>query len=63
VPRDFGAHSVDVEDGKVTLDGTVRERRMKHGIEDIAAAARGVDEVENHVRVARADFAEGTFRV
>jgi hypothetical protein len=60
VHLDVGDVSVDVENGKVKLGGTVPERRMKHAIEDVAAATRGVDEVENRVRLARADFAEGT---
>lgn len=42
---------VMVEDGVVTLSGDVPERRMKHRSEDIAAAARGVREVRNTIRV------------
>jgi hypothetical protein len=42
---------VQVKDGKVTLIGTVPERAMKHRAEDIAGAARGVRDCENHIRV------------
>jgi osmotically-inducible protein OsmY len=51
---DPGEVSVEVREGRVILDGTVPERRMKHAIEDIAARCAGVGEVENRVRVARA---------
>jgi osmotically-inducible protein OsmY len=51
-------HTLDVEDvevhveGKVVrLEGTVRVRRMKHDIEDIAANCPGVNDVENLIRV------------
>lgn len=40
-----------VENGVVTLTGNVPERHMKHRAEDIAAAARGVREVRNDIRV------------
>src|SRR5687767_2343051 len=43
--------SVDVERGVVRLEGTVRLRRMKHDIEDIAANCAGVNDVENRIRV------------
>ena len=45
--------TVEVRNGKVTLDGTVPERQMKHAIEDIADNCLGVDDVENRVRVSR----------
>lgn len=45
--------SVGVKDGKVTLEGTVPERRMKHAIEDIADRCSGGQEIENNVRVSR----------
>ena len=32
-------------------DGTVRVRRMKHDIEDIAANCPGVEDIENRIRV------------
>ena len=45
--------TVEVQSGKVTLEGTVPERRMKHAIEDIADNCAGVEDVENRVRVSR----------
>jgi osmotically-inducible protein OsmY len=52
---DAGEVSVEVQTGKVTLDGTVPERRMKHVIEDIVDACPGVQDIDNRVRVARGD--------
>jgi len=43
--------SVIVQDGHVELTGAVPERRMKHAIEDLAAACPGVQEVDNRLRV------------
>lgn len=43
--------SIEVSGGKVTLDGTVPDRRMKHAIEDLAHETAGVNDVENRVRV------------
>jgi len=45
--------SVEVREGKVLLEGTVPDRRMKHQIEDIVDQCIGVREVENHIRVSR----------
>jgi hypothetical protein len=45
--------TIEVSGGKVTVEGTVPERRMKHAIEDMAEATFGVNDVENRVRVAR----------
>ena len=45
--------SVQVQDGKVTLDGTVTGRAMKHQIEDIVDAVLGVREIDNRIRVPR----------
>ena len=42
---------VMVEDGVVTLTGNVPERAMKHRAEDAAAAASGVRDVRNTIRV------------
>ncbi len=53
---DVSEVSVDVKDGTVTLQGTVRERRMKHRIEDIAAACPGVRDVENRIRVDKSNI-------
>jgi hypothetical protein len=46
--------TIVVQQGKVTLDGVVPDRYMKHHIEDIADECLGVKEVENRLRVARA---------
>ncbi|MCI2807682.1 BON domain-containing protein [Eoetvoesiella caeni] len=43
--------SVDVSDGKVTLQGTVTDRYAKHAIEDCADDCMGVQEVDNRIRV------------
>lgn len=45
--------SIEVKDGKVTLDGSVPERTMKHRIEDVACYCMGVKEVENRMRISR----------
>ena len=52
---DVGDVSVEVANGTVGLEGTVPHRHMKHRIEDIAASAVGVKDVENRIRVVRAD--------
>lgn len=53
-----GAHHVDVREvevnvneGWVTLTGTVPHRQQKYRIEDIAATVAGVKDVENGIRV------------
>jgi osmotically-inducible protein OsmY len=51
--------TVSVRDGKVILEGSVPERRMKHRIEDIAEQCFGVSDVDNNVRVARQDRSAG----
>ena len=51
---------VEVSGGKVTLQGTVPDRRMKHAIEDMAGACSGVSDVENRVRVAQGGAQEAT---
>jgi hypothetical protein len=43
--------TVQVQGGKVVLEGTVPSRYMKHAIEDIADNAPGVQDVDNRVRV------------
>lgn len=50
---DVGEVTVEVSGGVVTLDGTVRERREKYVIEEIADAVFGVTEVDNRLRVQR----------
>jgi osmotically-inducible protein OsmY len=43
--------TVDVKDGKVTLEGTVPQRGMKHALEDLIDACPGVKDIDNRVRV------------
>jgi hypothetical protein len=43
--------TVQVQGGKVVLEGTVPNRYMKHAIEDIADGAPGVQDVDNRIRV------------
>ena len=43
--------TIDVSGGKVVIEGTVPDRRMKHAIEDIADATAGVNDVDNRVRL------------
>jgi hypothetical protein len=50
---DAGEVSVEVQSGKVTLDGTVPARHMKHMIEDLVDGCPGVQDIDNRVRVAR----------
>jgi len=45
--------TVTVDAGKVTLEGTVPERRMKHCIEDLVDACPGVQDIDNRIRVGR----------
>lgn len=49
--------SVEVTDGKVVLEGTVPQRRMKHAIEDMADACLGVHDIENRIQVTPASAA------
>ena len=44
---------VEVQEGRVTLRGTVPDRWMKHHIEDMADNISGVQDVENQIRVQR----------
>src|SRR5690349_20117835 len=46
---------VTVERGVVQLEGTVSYRAMKHRIEDAAAACPGIKDVDNRIRVLRAE--------
>jgi BON domain-containing protein len=43
--------TIDVRGGRVTLEGTVPSRHMKHAIEDIVDSCPGVVEIENRIRV------------
>jgi hypothetical protein len=45
--------SVQVQQGRVRIEGTVGERWQKHAIEDLVDAVPGVKDIENHVRVSR----------
>jgi hypothetical protein len=47
--------TVEVQNGKVTLEGSVSERRMRHLIEDIVDDCPGVEDIDNRVRVARGE--------
>ena len=44
---------IKVQNGEVTLTGTVTERRHKHLIEQVAEAISGVQDVTNQIRVKR----------
>jgi len=57
--RLYGAYHVDssevtveVRAGKVTLEGMVPSRHMKHAIEDMVDGCPGVMEIDNRIRVA-----------
>jgi hypothetical protein len=61
--RLFGAYhidssevSVNVAGGRVTLDGLVPSRHMKHAIEDLVDACPGVVEIDNRIRVAGPNY-------
>jgi BON domain len=55
-PRlEVGEVSIEVKDGTVLLSGTVPERRMKHAVEDVVDDCWGVTDIENRLRVARAE--------
>lgn len=47
---------VQVKDRKVTLSGSVQNRRMKHIAEDLAEAVSGVDDVDNRITVTKPFF-------
>ncbi len=50
---DAGEIEVKVSQGEVTLSGYVDERWAKRHAEDLADRVRGVEEVHNHIRLAR----------
>ena len=52
--------SVQVASGKVTLEGTVPDRYMKHAIEDLVDACPGVQDIDNRIRVDRNMSASGS---
>lgn len=45
--------TVTVQNGEVTLEGTVEQRWLKHRAEDLAERCSGVKDVENRIRVKR----------
>lgn len=51
---------VEVQNGEVTLKGTVNERRMKHEIEDLVDDVSGVRDVTNNIRVQRQEQHAGS---
>ena len=51
--------SVEVSQGEVTLEGNVRDRYLKHAVENCADGCLGVKDVHNHLRVKR-EQAEST---
>ena len=53
---------VAVQDGVVTLKGTVPTRYMKHLAEDCADRCLGVKDVENHVRIQQQDHRDEELR-
>lgn len=50
---DISAISIEVQDGKVTLEGSVPDRWMKHHIEDVVDGCNCVKDVENRIRISR----------
>jgi hypothetical protein len=54
-PYDSSDVEVSVSRGEVTLTGTVRSRPDKWGIEDVAEAILGVQDVHNQIRVNRGE--------
>jgi BON domain-containing protein len=48
--------TVEVSGAKVTLEGSVPSRHMKHAIEDLVDACPGVQDIENRVRVASPNY-------
>ena len=43
--------SIEVEDGRVSVTGSVPQRHMKHAIEDVVVSCWGVKNVDNEMRV------------
>jgi hypothetical protein len=52
--------TVDVKGAKVTLEGVVPSRHMKHAIEDLVDACPGVQDIDNRIRVASPNFQGST---
>ena len=51
--------SVEVKNGRVTLDGTVPDRQMRHLIEDVVDGCWGVQDIENRIQVQSAQESGG----
>jgi hypothetical protein len=45
--------TVNVQGGRVTLEGSVPQRHMKHAIEDMVDDCPGVSDIENRLRVSQ----------
>ena len=52
---DARAILVDVNQGSVTLNGTVTERRMRYMAEDLVERVSGVSNINNQLRVQKQD--------
>lgn len=50
---------VSVEDGEVTLEGTVESRRAKRLADDLTESVRGVRDVHNRLRIRASEEGEG----
>jgi osmotically-inducible protein OsmY len=55
---DAGSITVSVDNGTVTLSGSVDERRQKYLAEEVAESVMGVQDVQNQVRVQRGERTE-----
>ncbi len=51
---------VNVSNGEAVLSGTVENRMIKRRVEDIAEAVPGVKDVENHLKVKKTDYSQGS---
>lgn len=58
---DAGDVNVEVQNGRVILEGTVPHRQMRHAIEDVVDRCWGVQDIENHIRVQSGPEAGGGF--
>lgn len=51
--------TVDVTGGRVSLSGEVDSRRTKHQVEDLVDGCRGVQEIDNRLRIRAAGRSDG----